>query len=239
MKIVEVFRSVQGEGPTTGCLTTFVRFAGCSLQCPECDTPYSWKGVNRVGESKDVDPANLLMLCVDLDPCCQYLCITGGEPLEQNHQELAQFCNLAFQRFAPTLKKIVVETAGHVSVDRFLKAVATKANLRYLKGKFQFVIDYKLPSTGKRDRMLISNFERPDEDCIKFVCKHGDDFSCAIQFLRELASKNLRKIVYFNPLGGQPSRWLSDLIMRTDFSWAAKHFDVRIGIQLHKLLQMR
>ena len=37
-ELVEIFESLQGEGRNTGRPCVFIRFAGCNLNCPWCDT---------------------------------------------------------------------------------------------------------------------------------------------------------------------------------------------------------
>lgn len=41
MKVVEIFASINGEGPCAGELALFVRFQGCNLRCSYCDTMWA------------------------------------------------------------------------------------------------------------------------------------------------------------------------------------------------------
>jgi organic radical activating enzyme len=42
-RLVEIFPSFQGEGKYMGTFQIFIRFAGCNLRCPICDTKYALK----------------------------------------------------------------------------------------------------------------------------------------------------------------------------------------------------
>lgn len=69
-KINEIFYSLQGEGRNTGRAAVFIRFSGCNLRCPFCDTKHE-EGVKMsdeeiISEAKKY-PTNLVVL-------------TGGEP---------------------------------------------------------------------------------------------------------------------------------------------------------------
>ena len=40
-RVNDIFYSLQGEGHNTGRAAIFIRFSGCNLKCPFCDTDFS------------------------------------------------------------------------------------------------------------------------------------------------------------------------------------------------------
>lgn len=75
-----IFRSLQGEGILVGTPMTFIRLAGCSIGCQECDTDYS---VNR-----RLSIADLVKEVVNRSPRNDWVWITGGEPCDHDINEL-------------------------------------------------------------------------------------------------------------------------------------------------------
>ena len=73
-KINEIFYSLQGEGFHTGTPAVFVRFSGCNLKCPFCDTHHE-DGVMMTDEEILAEVAQYPATVVIL---------TGGEPLPEN-----------------------------------------------------------------------------------------------------------------------------------------------------------
>lgn len=77
--VAEIFTSVQGEGVYTGTPMTFIRLVGCSVGkkvCHFCDTDfdrtYEWRG----GGSFTIPEIRTRIHT-------QHVCITGGEPFDQ------------------------------------------------------------------------------------------------------------------------------------------------------------
>jgi len=68
LPVVEVFQSIQGEGYFTGTPATFIRLAGCPLNCTFCDTDKEAK--------YEATPAQLVHAVEH-----SHVVITGGEPL--------------------------------------------------------------------------------------------------------------------------------------------------------------
>ena len=85
LKISEIFASVQGEGLRLGEPTLFIRLSGCNLQCPFCDTQYAWEKGEQMSIEQIVDRVKQLRSRF----AAEWVCLTGGEPLVQNVENLA------------------------------------------------------------------------------------------------------------------------------------------------------
>ena len=70
MRVNEIFYSIQGEGYHAGTAAVFIRFSGCNLKCPFCDTDFTQYTEMTEDEITDEVAKYDAELCV----------ITGGEP---------------------------------------------------------------------------------------------------------------------------------------------------------------
>src|SRR6266478_3374523 len=77
MHVMEIYRSVQGEGTLMGVPTTFVRFFACNLRCSWCDTKYSWS-VREGGTWETLAPQEVAGRVSALG--AWHVVLTGGEP---------------------------------------------------------------------------------------------------------------------------------------------------------------
>jgi len=75
-KINEVFYTLQGEGAHSGIPAVFVRFSGCNLRCPWCDTEFS----DFTEMSADEIVREALSLYDIPNERRKMLVLTGGEP---------------------------------------------------------------------------------------------------------------------------------------------------------------
>ncbi|MDE6392324.1 MAG: 7-carboxy-7-deazaguanine synthase QueE [Muribaculaceae bacterium] len=95
-KVNEIFYSLQGEGHHTGYPSVFIRFAGCNLRCPFCDT--SHEGGILMDDDAIIHAVKLYT--------AEWIVITGGEP------SLAIDADFIHLLKRATGKKIAIETNG-------------------------------------------------------------------------------------------------------------------------------
>lgn len=77
-RINEIFYSLQGEGSFAGVPMIFVRFSGCNLACPFCDTQHQPYRLMTAGQIRSA---------IAQYPCPS-VCLTGGEPTLQINSRL-------------------------------------------------------------------------------------------------------------------------------------------------------
>lgn len=78
LRVVEVFRTIQGEGPFAGTPAIFIRLAGCNLRCFFCDTDFDSHLYEANAEALALEAQKLAGNFIRL------VVLTGGEPLAQN-----------------------------------------------------------------------------------------------------------------------------------------------------------
>lgn len=97
IEVHSIFDTLQGEGPYTGMPSTFVRLAGCDLNCRLCDTDYTSNRVTHTVED--------LVKRIEAFPVRGVVVITGGEPFRQNIVPL-------IRELVLTGRKVQIETNG-------------------------------------------------------------------------------------------------------------------------------
>ena len=99
-KINEIFYSLQGEGHHTGFPSVFIRFSGCNLSCPFCDTSHQ-SGIFMT-DDEIIRAVNLYK--------AGWIVITGGEPCMHIDDDFIRMLKRT------TGKKIAIETNGTMPI---------------------------------------------------------------------------------------------------------------------------
>jgi len=84
LEIKEIYRSIQGEGPNSGCPAIFIRLGGCNLACSFCDTEF--EDFFRLTLAEITAEAEKLKG----EDVPDLIVITGGEPLRQPIENLCR-----------------------------------------------------------------------------------------------------------------------------------------------------
>jgi 7-carboxy-7-deazaguanine synthase len=187
VRVIEVFHSLQGEGPRTGERTTFIRTARCNLRCSWCDTTYSF------GPGRERSIPSLLREVARNRT--RNVCLTGGEPLLQ--AESVVLVRALSDRKWTT----VIETGGSLDVSPYLEIPHVVLS-----------VDVKCPSSKMEGRNRWANLPllRPT-DVLKFVIADRADYLYARRVLRERRS---RAGVVFQPVWGTDAGRLADWVLK-------------------------
>lgn len=211
LQVVEKFVSINGEGRRCGQLATFIRFAGCNLNCGYCDT--AWANDRKVA----FDPMTAEDVYAYIkETQVTNVTLTGGEPLLQ--QDMGELLELLSQD--PELY-VEIKTNGSVLLSKFSG----------LENPPSFTMDYKLPSSGMERMMALENFDfLTEKDTVKFVSGSMADLEKA----RELINKyklTEKTSIFISPVFGD-----IELESIVDFMKDNQMNGVNMQVQLHKII---
>lgn len=219
-RLSEIYTSVQGEGPRTGQMTQFVRFAGCNLRCPgwPCDTQYAIDPDKYRSEWKRMTVEALID---EVEPFPDMITLTGGEPFLQPNDSLKKFVEEFVQR-------------GY-TIECF-----SNGTLEYPEWAFEyinFIMDWKLPGAGE-DFGLHKNWQTARSknvvnlkptDAVKFVVKNQDDLKAARSAWEAIDLVKGQPEPYVGLVWGSEltNQDLVDYIIKYELPWS-------LNVQLHK-----
>lgn len=214
--VVEIFRSIDGEGIRSGRLAQFIRLAGCNLSCCYCDTRYAWDASHgRVAFTRMTAGDIISALCHDIPN----VTVTGGEPLLSVGVSALLECLVA-EGF-----RLNVETNGAVDILPYRDIVS---------GNSFFTIDYKLPSSGMEQSMVRDNyFHLHDTDVVKFVVGDDGDIQPMLDLIADMdRSYTVMPHIYVGVVWG---KYRADRIVDIMLREPLLHEAV-LQLQLHKFV---
>lgn len=240
--VSQLFVSFQGEGPYTGRRQLFVRLGGCPLRCRYCDEPESLVPVDACrilgpdGTRERPNPFTPADLDAEVEalagsaPPLHAVAVTGGEPLLQA-DFLVEWLDVHADR-----RPVLLETAGILP-----------ARLRRVLARVAIVsLDVKLPSnTGERARWdeheesLGAAVAAGAEVYVKMPVDEGtapDEVERAARLVARVAPQ---VPLYVMPLSDPATARLTvgaATLNRLHAVAGRHHADVRVGLQLHKVL---
>lgn len=206
MKVVEIFKSIDGEGKRAGLPTTFIRLYGCNLRCSYCDTRYGCENNNY----KELSIKEIIDIVTKLE--VKNITLTGGEPLisSDSPQLINELCDRGYI--------VNIETNGSVDISNINK-------------KAFITIDYKCPSSNMESYMNMNNFTLlRSEDVCKFVVGSIEDLNKAKEIIKDYDLENKCQ-VYLSPVFNNIKP--KDIVK---FILDNKLYNCKVQLQLHKYI---
>lgn len=207
MKVVEIFKSIDGEGIRAGYPATFIRLFGCNLRCSYCDTPYGYEG----NDYKEMTVDEIVQECMCLN--CPRITLTGGEPLI--HKDV----NILIKNLLVNGFEVNIETNGSVDVEL----------LKFLYPQVVITMDWKCPSSGCENKMSIARLkDLKKNDVLKFVVGSKEDLEVCKSIYN---TQELECSIFISPIFGKIEP--SEIV---DYMLENNMMDCRVQLQMHKFI---
>lgn len=150
-RVVEIFRSVEGEGRWVGLPVVFVRLEGCNLRCSWCDTTYSYDGESFIEIDLDTIVEKVKSYNI------RRVCITGGEPF------FSENLHILVKRFIAENLTVFIETNGTLWNENLENLDWSKIYITCSpKPPFYFVHKKLLPHISELKFVIDENIEISD-----------------------------------------------------------------------------
>ena len=227
-RITEIFSSLQGEGARMGERHIFIRFEACHLACVYCDETGK--------KAREMSVADVLKEVAELErKAGPHACVslTGGEPLLYT-----DFLKVLCPALKNGKRRVLLETNG--VLWRQLSEVIGVCDV--------IAMDLKLPSVTRQkgffgEHRKFLALAKKKEIYIKIVISKGIDLREYEKHLRMVAQVAPRAPVFLQPMSRgkrvYPDPALMRLLDKLQRIGVKRLSDVRVGIQLQKLMHIR
>lgn len=205
-RVNEVYPCILGEALPSGLTALLIRFNGCNLACPYCDSPYSRE---EAGVERSVED----LLLERRDSGLSRVLLSGGEPLCQPEP-----ARLLMHRLLEDGVEVFLETNGTLPIRDVPSGVAR-------------ILDVKVPSARPGVPFLLDNLAvLTDRDQLKFVLSDWEDYRYALGFLKRHGPSLPDANVLFSPAApGMSPVLLAERMLRDRLPY-------RFQLQIHKVL---
>ncbi len=218
LRLIELYKSVQGESSFAGVPCIFVRLAGCNLRCSWCDSEYTFTG------GKPFTNDEIIAQIEALQPC-RLIEFTGGEPMLQARELVPLMQHLLHAGY-----ELMIETSG----ERLLADIPREVHK---------IVDVKCPGSGMGGTFRMENLDAlTARDEVKFVLLDRADYEFARDFIRthDLASRCgqiLLSPAFHKNASDQRSADNMALDPRLLVDWMlAEGLPARLSLQIHKFI---
>jgi 7-carboxy-7-deazaguanine synthase len=220
LSLVEHYVSPQGEGPYTGVMTQFVRFAGCNMRCPgwPCDTQHAIDPTIWYPNHYKREPKELLNDCDRKanETGAFNICLTGGEPFMQNASQM------------DLLVRELVDYGFTIEAFSNGSFPYSEAVLRHV----QIMMDWKLKGSGEATKAVEQRVQNAlllrNNDGIKFVVTGREDLEEARLIDRMLCSRDCQAGFWVGAAWGRISdQEIVEYVKEHQLDW-------RLNVQVHK-----
>jgi 7-carboxy-7-deazaguanine synthase len=224
-RLIEHYTSVQGEGPRTGEMTQFVRFAGCNMRCPlwPCDTQHAIQPAIFMEEGASYK-RSVGELRRDIEHMAREfgatnICFTGGEP---------------FMQPIMSLMTLVTQLGDETELTLECFSNGSFNYPPWALNRISFIMDWKLEGSGEGKTKLAQRRDNAlalgSGDCIKFVIAHPTDFVEAQEVWASLVDEGCRAQFWAGAAWDRyNTAFLIDQIKARKLPW-------KVNIQIHKFI---